>query len=130
MPMKRTCPVCEKSWEMLSQGNARCPQCGWNQAEVLDEGEPRFTVLYAMILRAADIAKSAAPRKSPFVFVEASPREVALVCHGDQIKVDEVFWRVTGVLENGVWLRPVVAKVRGTGRGKWVSKESPWAPRD
>lgn len=66
-----------------------CPVCFWSEHDVIPEDDPRYLVYYTLILRATESKSILSGRLEP------TPREFAVLEHGDQCRIDDVLWRIT-----------------------------------
>ena len=87
-----------------------CPKCGWRGGSATDEDDPKFLVLWSLINRALEDGEIKTGRGgggagTGFVRITPSTREYALLEHGDQMKVEDLLWRITAKNEGVLYLR-------------------------
>lgn len=95
--MKTICINCGTSFDPdnteRQYGRDRCPRCGWKFDEKeLGEEEERYLVLLSLIYRIK--VEGEILGGGQFRIVPTS-REMAVLQHGDQCRLDDALWRVT-----------------------------------
>lgn len=93
--------ICFRCEEPLKSSAAQCKRCHWNGGIKLSEDEDRYLVLVALIHRVL----LEGTRISQYWRIAGSPRELAVLQHGDQSEVDGAKWRITGKnVDRGIFL--------------------------
>lgn len=89
-----SCFKCDRPLQSVS---AKCSHCGWNGGVGLTEQSERYLVLLALIYR----IPNEGVRIKPYISrVKGSPRELAVLQHGDQCELEATKWRITGINRN------------------------------
>lgn len=91
-------------------GKDRCPKCGWGGGGATDAEDPKYLVLWSLINRALKDGEmksgtGGGGNGSGFIRITPSPREYALLEHGDQMRVDDLLWRITVKNDGILYLR-------------------------